>query len=70
MTDDPKISRRRLFGFLGAGTAAVAARVVPAVETAAPKVPQMWETTWIAGRKFFWDGVKWVKTYSNEYLVK
>ena len=53
-----------------AHVANVAARALPAVETVAPKVPQVWETTWIAGRKFFWNGVKWVKTYSNEYLVK
>ena len=64
------ISRRKLFGWLGAGSAAVAARAIPAAETVATKVPQVWETTWIAGRKFFWNGVKWVKTYSNEYLVK
>lgn len=67
---EPKISRRRLFGLVGAGGAAVATRIASTVEAVAPKAPQLWETTWIAGRKFFWNGIKWVKTYSNEYLVK
>ena len=67
---DPQISRRRLFGFLGAATAAAASRIIPTAETVAARAPQLWETTWIAGRKFFWDGVRWVKTYSNEYLIK
>jgi hypothetical protein len=70
MADEPKVSRRGLFAWLGAGSVAAAARVLPSAEAVAPRVPQIWETSWIAGRKFFWDGVQWVKTYSNEYLVK
>lgn len=70
MNKKPKVSRRGLFAWLGAGSVVAAARTLPTVEAVAPRIPQMWETTWIAGHKFFWNGVKWIKTYSNEYLVK
>ena len=64
------ISRRKLFGWLGAGSAAIAARTIPVAETVAPKIPKMWDTMMQAGKLHYFDGVKWVKAYSNKFLIK
>lgn len=64
------ISRRKLFGWLGAGSAAVASRALPIVETVVPKIPKAWDTMMQSGRIHYFDGVKWVKAYSNKFLVK
>lgn len=60
------ISRRKLFGWLGAGSVAAVTKVLPAAEKAAPKI---WDTMLKAGRLHYWDGMKWVKAWSNKYLV-
>ncbi len=70
MDDERKVSRRGLFGLIGGGSAALATRVMPAVETVAPKIPQMWETMWRGGSRYFWDGARWVRAYSDKFLVK
>lgn len=61
------VTRRGLFGWLGGGSAAIASRAFPVVERTAPK---LWDQVMRAGRLHFWNGVRWVKAYSNDFLVK
>lgn len=50
-------------------SAAVASRAIPAAERVALAAPKTWDTVMKAGRLHYWDGVKWVKAWSNKYLV-